>query len=139
MTFCSIREALQYAVENLCHQKHSFIIDIAGPAEVATGCACILQIVDEDRVFQNESFGLALYLAFDKSIGEFGPLTRFKQLAQSKLFSDVSYDPEIECFAIAFGTDVPTALWMTSLISVGVYEYTIDDEFQATVYDETPS
>lgn len=138
-SFNSIRPSLEFAIERLGSKNSAFLIDIATDTDEFTNFACTLQVVDENRIFENGEFGLAIYLAFDLTMEKGDALARLKRFSDFDKFADVSYQSEIECFAIGFGEDVPAALMMISKILVCVYECSVDDKFVSTVYDEGPA
>jgi hypothetical protein len=135
-SFNDIRAALDYSVDHLTDKGHSFIITIRGSAEAFADHACTMQVVDQNRVFNDGNFGLALHLPFDLKAGCHGSLARFKEMQENASFSDVNYEDGIECYALAFGTDVPAALRMISIVLIKVYGYTVGDSFECKVYDE---
>ena len=135
--FPKLGEALSYALQHISDPKRSFLIDVQTPDDRRKGHACSIQFVDQSIVSVADEAGVAMYLAFDKTTGSQMELERFRCLQERSQFTDISDDPDIECFAMAFGSDVSKAVLMASIVLVSVYHLTVDDEIACTFYDQT--
>jgi hypothetical protein len=116
--FTSIPEALEYVVHKLTPQRHRFVLTLRGRAEPLAQTASPPLFVDEDRIFQNGRFGLALVLPFGADPER---LALFQRLKERNLFTDVSPEGGDPCFAAFVGTDVQLALRLISAVLANVY------------------
>jgi hypothetical protein len=135
-SFELMRNAFEFAIDKLAVRSRSYLIDIATEVDEFTNHACTIQVVDQNRLFDDGEFGLTLYLAFDLTSKGEKPLTRFLCFPGVEKFVDVSYEPEIKCFAMCFGEDIPKAMNVISKVLVFVYECTLDDSLVCVVYDD---
>jgi hypothetical protein len=127
--------ALDYVVDSLVPKRQGFTINVIGPAEEMTDHAATVQIVDQNKVYEDGEFGLTLHLPFDPASATHESYEAFKEFAKQVDFDDVSYD-EIPCFAKKFGTDVAAALHMLAAVLHEVFEYPELTAFECEVHED---
>ncbi|HJZ60184.1 MAG TPA: hypothetical protein VKE74_34900 [Gemmataceae bacterium] len=120
--FHSPPEALDYIVETLIPDQRGYIANVVGPAEAVTDHAATIQIVDQNKVYEDGEFGLTIHLPFDPDSATHESFRLFERFPRRDEFDDVSYDG-IPCFAFKCGTDTRTALNILAALLQGVYEY----------------
>src|SRR5690348_4289638 len=134
--FNKLSPALAYALQHLNDPKRSFLINVQTSDNLSSNNACSIQFVDQSIVGDDGMCGLAMYLAFDKTVGDGAELAAFKQLSESSQFVDLSDDQDIECYAIAFGSNITRAVKLATLVLVCVYGFTVDDSIVCTFHDQ---
>lgn len=134
-TFDTMEMAFRYVVKKLISINHAYIINILGPLEHAANQATTVQVVAQELIFEDGECGLTLHLPFDFESGTSQEFIRFLGTDFSTVCDKCDFDG-IPCFALRFGTDVPTAVEVTRYLLGEVYGYKRPTTFQCTVYDQ---
>ena len=127
--------ALDYVIDFLISKDRGYIVNVIGPAERFTKRGTTIQVVDQNRVYGDGERGLTLHLPYDPDSPTHEIYALFKVFAHRDEFDDVSHDG-IPCYAMKFGTNLPAALHMISLVLNKVYEYPELTAFICEVYEE---
>lgn len=135
--FDNLEDALHFVVIHLVPKRHSYIINVRGPNEIARSSAATVQIVAENMVFKNGDAGLTVHLPFDPASGEFQHLVEFlgTDLELKDYCYEYTYDG-IPCFAILAGENVLMAEQVLRFILLHVHGYQNLGGFEYEVYDE---
>ncbi len=120
--YTNLPRALEYAVRHYSTARRGFVMDIRGRRAPATGEDPVVQVVDGNSLFQDDEYGLTVYLAFGDSSEQRAALERFRDMQVSRTFADVGFD-RVSAYARRLGTDVPAAVQVLGEILQGVYGY----------------
>lgn len=119
MMFPSLRQALDYVVEQLIPRRHLYILDVYGGERLSKGRQSAIQIVDQHHVFNDGELGLTLHLSFDlKTCADYYAVFQTSPLKDK--FVAVPWNG-IPCFAAAFGTDVNAAGELAHRMLANIY------------------
>jgi hypothetical protein len=122
--FDSIREALDYTINNLIQAEYKYVISMHGPRADGLDCECTLQIVPQHYVFNDRKLGLTLDLSFDHSPGKGRQHDLFLQMPDHKRFHPHKCEFEnVTGYAAKLGTDIDKAASMITRILTGVFGY----------------
>src|SRR5205085_1481267 len=98
----------------------------------------LVQIVDQNRIFENGQWGLTLHLALDPASGDGERLKRFRRSPEFPLFKDMTQDG-VPCYVLPLGSDLTQALKVTRSVLENVYGSAAAASLECEVYDEAAS
>jgi hypothetical protein len=126
--------ALDYVVDSLIPKGIGFVINMIGPAEAITDHAATVQIVDQNKAYEDGQNGITLYLPFDPQSATHESFELFMAFSRQVAFDEFEWDG-IPIFAMKFGTDVMAALHMLAELLNKVFEYPELTAFECEVYE----
>lgn len=139
MTFLTLPEALEYLVSSLIPRRRCYILNIAGPREIARNEAATLQIVAEHLVTGNGRLGITLAIPIDTSSKECTPqFTKpIEELGEllPETFDDYVED-SIRHLVFKLDTEVVLAEQLVRCILKKCFGYRNLVAFQHFVWDE---
>jgi len=131
----NLKDCLNYVLTNIKPKNHIFLLDFINQN-------ITLQIIHRSYVdilrHEDDSFGLALHLAFSPSTKiNVENFERFKRLIISKQFKSYYFD-DTPCFAIDLGDDVEKTTKLTNQLLKDVYGLYDLSTLKIEVSDEGP-
>lgn len=137
-SFGDIPEAMQYVIDNVIAKGHNYFVDIRGGWEIEANEPSCIQIVPENKVFDNKKLALTIHIPFDQEDHYYtDELIRFMEFPLYKHFERYYYKG-IPCFAFQCGTDIEKLNRIVRLLLVEVFRYTTSANIECNIFDQGP-
>ncbi len=133
-SFGDIPEAMKYVVDNLISEKHNYFVNIRGGWEIEANEPSCIQIVPENKVFDNKKLDLTIHIPFAKGYYT-DELIRFMEFPLYKHFERYTFKG-IPCFAFQCGTDIEKLNRIVRLLLVEVFRYTTLANIECNIIDQ---
>jgi len=135
-SFGDIPEAMQYVLDNIIAKGHNYFVNIRGGWEIETNERSCIQIVPENKVFDNKKLELTIHIPFAKGDNT-DELIRFMEFPLYKHFERYTCKG-IPCFAFQCGTDIEKLNRIVRLLLVEVFRYTTAAKIECNIFANAP-
>ena len=132
-SFGDIPEAIKYVVDTLIAAGHDYIADIRGGWEIEKNEPSCIQVVSENRVFDNHKLDLMIHIPFDPKADTVNELIRFTEFPLYRHFEHYTWKG-IPCYAIRCGTDIDKLNRIARLLLVEVFRYTTAANIECNIF-----